>query len=169
MPHVIGRMHKNAPFRDKKIQKNSGPCWGGGHPASTTVVCQHYFTTNCTGWTSLSECSTIKLAMTVHRCLRNQAPTYLTDHIFFHYIYGSPIILVLPTSDFIIRSSPAAHISTVGYMLRDRRDSDTRPINRLQNPKPFHPIQAQTNKFRKSFHSSPTVWTITHSQIVTVY
>ena len=27
-------------------------------PAGTTVVCQHYFTMNCTGSTSLSECST---------------------------------------------------------------------------------------------------------------
>ena len=27
-------------------------------PTLTTVVCQHYFTTNCTGSTSLSECST---------------------------------------------------------------------------------------------------------------
>ena len=40
----------------------------------TTVVCQNCFTMNYTGSTSL--CT--KLAVTVHRCLRKQAPTFLS-------------------------------------------------------------------------------------------
>jgi len=43
------------------------------------VVCQQYFTTNCTAGLDIDQYN-YKLAVTVHRCLRNQAPTYLTDY-----------------------------------------------------------------------------------------
>jgi len=52
-----------------------------------------------------------------------------------------------------------ASSSVLHSLLPDRRDNDT--VSSLRNPKPFHTIQARTNKFRKSF--IPTVSTSTHS------
>jgi len=42
-----------------------------------------------------------------------------------------------------------ASSSVLHSLLPDRRDNDT--VSSLRNPKPFHTIQARTNKFRKSF------------------
>ena len=41
--------------------------------------------------------------------------------------------------------------SVLHSLLPDRRDNDT--VSSLRNPKPFHTIQARTNKFLTSTHS----------------
>ena len=46
---------------------------------STTVACRVYFTTSCTGLTS-PERIEYKLAVVIHRCLEDKAPTYLSDY-----------------------------------------------------------------------------------------
>ena len=65
--------------------------WSQG-PGNTSVVCQRWCMTPCTGWLFLSKCSTSLLW--VHRCLRHRAPWYLAN-----YCVQSPKVLVASICD----------------------------------------------------------------------
>ena len=83
--------------------------------ASTTVVCQHYFTTNCTGLTA----SSVQACRNRSPCLRNQAPTFLTD-----YCVSAAAPLVVAPSLLLVLQSGIHCLTVCSIQLLDQSSFD---------------------------------------------